>query len=122
MDQELYDKLYFEKVVSSNGKTLDARAWTLQEQSDFIDLLLKHGRDYRMISKKLKTRTEFACKNKAKIAKQIMKNGGNPFDEELQDKVTRDLIFRLVVEKRKYIKRPEVFHVTVKRERRFESS
>ena len=47
MDQELYDKLRYERV---DAATIDARPWTIQEESDFIDLLLKHGRKYRLIS------------------------------------------------------------------------
>ena len=53
------------KIEKEDRTTTDERVWTLQEQSDFIDLLLKHGCKFKLIAKGIKTKSESACRKKA---------------------------------------------------------
>ena len=62
MDPELYNSL---KIEKEDRTTTDERVWTLQEQSDFMDLLLKHGCKFKLIAKGIKTKSESACRKKA---------------------------------------------------------
>ena len=100
VDQELYDKLVNEAV---RDKLNGATGWTLQEQCDFLDYVKKYGRNFKIISELMRTRNYTSCRWFGEKIRYRLKKGQNPFalDPILKEKMTPDLIYRLLVENTK---------------------
>ena len=100
IDQQLYDRLVTEV---DQLKCASVNDWTPQEQSDFLDHLAKHGRNFKIISELVGTRNYAACRWFGEKLRNKLEKGQYPsaLDPSLKGKMTPDLVYRLLFEKTK---------------------